>query len=209
MSRYLGPKCRLCRREGKKLFLKGARCSSPKCPLEKKGAVIPGQHGSRRFSGKSSEYSLQLREKQKAKRTYQVFEKQIKIYYEEAKKQKSATGKALLRLLETRLDNVLYRLGFSASRSSARQLIRHGHVTVDGKKVNIPSFLVKKDQLIGLDQKALKIVEVKKAVEDKDYKLPLWLERKAAVGKIIRLPDNDDLPTEIDDQLIVEFYSRA
>jgi len=209
MSRYLGPKCRLCRREGKKLFLKGVRCSSPKCPLEKKGAVIPGQHGSRKFGRKSSEYSLQLREKQKAKRTYQVFEKQIKTYYEEAKKQKAATGKALLRLLETRLDNVLYRLGFSASRSSARQLIRHGHVTVDGKKVNIPSFLVKKDQLVGLDQKALKIAEVKKAVEDKDYKLPLWLDRKAAIGKITRLPDNDDLPTEIDDQLIVEFYSRA
>lgn len=209
MSRYLGPKCRLCRKEGEKLFLKGERCNSPKCPLEKKGPVPPGQHGTKRFVRKSSEYGLQLREKQKAKRIYQILEKPLKNYFIEAKKQRSATGKAFLRLLELRLDNVLFKLGFSPSRLAARQLVRYGHVLVDGQKVNIPSFRVKKENLITLGPKALKILEVKKMVEQKDFQTPSWLERKGGAGRILSLPSDEDLPKELDDQLIVEFYSRS
>jgi small subunit ribosomal protein S4 len=208
MSRYLESSCRLCRREGLKLFLKGSRCNSPKCPIEKRGAVPPGQHGVKRGARRGSEYGEQLREKQKAKRIYGVREKQVKNLFKEARKDRSATGKAFLKLLERRLDNVVFRLGFAPSRKVARQIVNHRQVLVNGRKVNIASFRVKKGDVISLSTKATQIPTVKVCLDQKDYKLPSWLERKAAVGKVIDLPSDEDLPQEIDAQLIVEFYSR-
>jgi small subunit ribosomal protein S4 len=207
MARYKDAKCRLCRKEGVKLFLKGTRCFSPKCPIERRGGVPPGQHGQK--GGKRlSEYGLQLREKQKVKRLYGVLERQFRRYYKEAAKVKEATGRALLQLLERRLDNVVYRLGFVPSRGVARQLVNHGHVLVDGKKVDIPSYRVKQEQTISLDAKALNISEVKKALAEKDKAVPKWLKRKAAVGKIESLPEREEIESDINEQLIVEFYSR-
>lgn len=207
MSRYFGPKCRLCRREGVKLFLKGARCSSPKCPLEKKGAVPPGQHGLRKSRG-ASEYGKQLREKQKTKRTYGVNEKQMKNYFSKARKHKTNTGKALFRLLETRLDSVVFRLGFAPSRSVARQIVNHGHVSVNGQRVNIPSFIVKKEDVVTLSSKASKIPVVKAMLGEKEYQAPSWLLKKGGTGKIIDLPKDEELPSEINESLIIEYYSR-
>ncbi len=207
MARYTDAKCRLCRREGIKLFLKGTRCFSPKCPIERRGGVPPGQHGQRRRR-RSSEYGLQLREKQKAKRLYGVLERQFRRYYNEAAKVKKATGTVLLQLLERRLDNVVYCLGFAQSRGIARQLVNHGHILVDGKKVDIPSYQVKPGQIIGLTPKGLTIGQVKTALAEKDKKMPKWLKRKAAVGKVERLPERKEIETDINEQLIVEFYSR-
>lgn len=207
MSRHLGPKCRLCRQEGRKLFLRGERCNSPKCPLEKKGAVPPGQHGLKRRE-KTSEYQEQLREKQKAKRIYGISEKQMKNYFKKARKEKAATGKALLGLLEQRLDNVIFRLGFVSSRVNARQIISHGFVLVDGKKVDIPSFQTKPGNVITLAPRALEIPKIKQALQDKDFKIPSWLERKGGAAKVLHLPSEKELPEEVNSQLIVEFYSR-
>jgi small subunit ribosomal protein S4 len=206
MSRYLGPKCKLCRREKTKLFLKGERCYT-QCPIDKKGAVPPGQHGLKMSTRRTSDYSRQLREKQKVKRIYGLFEKQMKNYFQKAVKTKQATGEALLQLLELRLDNVLYRLGFVSSRRLARQLISHKHVLVDGKKVNIPSYRLKKGQAVALGTKALKMDLIKKALADKT-ETPKWLKKKAAVGQIIRLPQREEIEGDINDQLIVEYYSR-
>lgn len=207
MAKYTGSKCRLCRREGRKLFLKGERCFSSKCPLERKGAVPPGQHG-QKSRRRATEYKVQLREKQKAKQTYGVLERQFRNYFQKALSRKGATGQALFQFLESRLDNVVYRLGFTPSRSVARQLVRHGHVLVDGRKVDIPSYQVKSGQVISLSARAVKIPIVKKALEEKKAVLPSWLQRKAAIGKIAGLPSLDELGTEINDQLIVEYYSR-
>jgi len=207
MARYLDSKCRLCRREGTKLFLKGERCFSPKCPLEKKGAVAPGQHGLK-MRRRLSEYGVQLREKQKAKRTYGVLERQFRRYFKKAFKKRGVTGEALLQLLELRLDNVVYRLGLVPSRSVARQLVRHGHILVDGKKVDIPSYQVKPGQVINLNPKAMKIEVVKKSLAEKKKEIPSWLQKKAAVGKIIRLPTREEIGADIAEQLIVEYYSR-
>jgi len=207
MARYIDPKCRLCRREGTKLFLKGERCFSPKCPLEKKGAVAPGQHGLK-MRRRLSEYGVQLREKQKAKRTYGVLERQFRRYFKKAFKKRGVTGEALLQLLESRLDNVVYRLGFVPSRSVARQLVRHGHILVDGKKVDIPSYQVKPGQVINLNPKAMKMEVVKKSLAEKKKEIPSWLQKKAAVGKIIRLPTREEIGADIAEQLIVEYYSR-
>lgn len=207
MARYKDAKCRLCRREGVKLFLKGTRCFSPKCPIERRGGVPPGQHGQRR-GRRLSEFGGQLREKQKAKRLYGVLERQFRRYYEQVAKVKEGTGEALLQLLETRLDNVVYRLGFVLSRGIARQLVNHGHVLVDGKKVDIPSYRVKPGQTISLSPKGLTINQVKTALAEKDRQIPGWLKRKAAVGKIDRLPKRDEIDANINEQLIVEFYSR-
>ena len=207
MARYLDSKCRLCRREGTKLFLKGERCFSPKCPLEKKGAVAPGQHGLK-MRRRLSEYGVQLREKQKAKRTYGVLERQFRRYFKKAFKKRGVTGEALLQLLELRLDNVVYRLGFVPSRSVARQLVHHGHILVDGKKVDIPSYQVKPGQVINLNPKAMKIEVVKKSLAEKKKEIPSWLQKKAAVGKIIRLPTREEIGADIAEQLIVEYYSR-
>lgn len=192
-------KCKICRREGQKLFLKGERCYSPKCPLEKKGAVPPGVHGpkSRR---RLSDFSQQLREKQKAKRIYGVSERQFKLYF--------AQGGSFLKILESRLDNVVYRLGFTPSRSIARQIVSHGHVQVDGKKVNISSYQLRPGQLVALASKGLEINHVKKMLSNKDYRVPAWLKRKAAVGKMERLPEREEIDTEVDEKLITEYYSR-
>ena len=206
MGKYLGAKCRLCRREGAKLFLKGEHCLS-KCPLDKKGAVPPGQHGFKR-TRRLSEYGLQLREKQKARRTYNVSERQFRNYFKRAFKKRGATGETLLQLLESRLDNVLYRLGFVPSRAAARQLIAHGYVSVDGKRVDISSYQVKPEQVVNLAPKAVKLEFVAKSVADKKKKIPTWLQKKAITGKIIDLPRRDELGTDINEQLIVEYYSR-
>jgi len=209
MARYLGAKCRLCRAAGKKLFLKGERCYSSKCPLERKGAVPPGQHGQKKKGGvRLSKYGEQLAEKQKLKRIYGILEKQFRRYFQQALKARGETGKILLQLLERRLDNVVYRLGFALSRSVARQLVRHGHVLVNNKKVNIPSYQIKPGEIISLTPKALKMEIVSKALGEKERKIPSWLQRKAAVGKINRLPEKDEIDFNINEDLIVEFYSR-
>lgn len=207
MARYKDAKCRLCRREGVKLFLKGTRCFSPKCPIERRGGVPAGQHGQRGLR-RLSEFGVQLREKQKAKRLYGVLERQFRRNFEQAAKVREATGEALLQLLETRLDNVVYRLGFTLSRGIARQLVTHGHISVDGKKVNIPSYRVRPGEIISLAPKGLKISQVKTALEEKDRVIPGWLERKAAVGKVVRLPKREEIDASINEQLIVEYYSR-
>ncbi len=206
MSRYTGPKCRLCRREKVKLFLKGDRCFSANCPIEKKGAVPPGQHGLK-SSRRQSDYGKQLREKQKTKRIYGLTESHLKNYFKKAIKVRQTTGEFLLQMLESRLDNIFYRLGFVSSRNLARQLVTHRHVLIDGKKVNIPSYQLKPGQVVSLDKKALDLPEVKKSLAEKT-KLPDWLKKKAAVGQMVRLPKRDEIEGDIDEQLIVEFYSR-
>lgn len=206
MSKYFEVKCRLCRREGTKLFLKGEHCFS-KCPLDKKGAVLPGQHGLKR-TRRLSEYGLQLREKQKARRTYGVMERQFRNYFKRAFKKRGATGETLLQLLESRLDNVIYRLGFVPSRAAAKQLVSHGNVLVDGKRVDIPSYQVKPEQVISLTPKALKLELVAKSIADKKKKIPSWLQKRAAIGKIVSLPKREEIGTDIAEQLIVEYYSR-
>lgn len=192
MARYTGPKRRLSRREGITLFAKDAKA------LERKGAVPPGQHGLGRRR-RVSEYGLELREKQKAKRFYGILERQFKLYFQKAAKVKGATGLALIRLLETRLDNVVYRLGFAKSRAQARQMVSHGHIMVDNKKVNIPSCQIKIEQTIAF---------LPKLLDNTQTTLPGWLERKATLGKVLRFPEREEMEQAIDEQLIVEYYSR-
>ena len=202
MARYTGPRHKLCRAEGVAL------CGLPKCPVTKKNAGPPGQHG-QKGRRKLSEYGIQLREKQKVKRMYGILERQFKNYFNSAAGKKAATGEALLLLLESRLDNALYRLNFAASRQQARQLISHGHVTVNGKKVTIPSYNVKIDDVIALSPKAANLSFIKKLNEaTKDLILPSWLEKKATVGKINSLPKRDEIDIDINERLIVEYYSR-
>ena len=200
MARYTGPKRRLSRREGSALFAKDVKA------LERKGAVAPGQHGAR-MRRRVSEYGIQLREKQKAKRIYGILEKQFKRYFEQASKVKGATGLSLLELLETRLDNIVYRLGFAKSRSFARQLVSHGHIKVDNKKVTIPSFRVKVGETIAISDKLRDNTQIKKSLEEVGT-LPGWLERQATVGKVLRLPQREEMEQLINEQLIVEYYSR-
>jgi small subunit ribosomal protein S4 len=200
MARYTGPKRKLSRREGLSLFAKDADI------LERKGITPPGQHGAKR-ARRQSEYGVQLREKQKAKRLYGILEKQFSNYYKKASKVKGATGIAMIELLETRLDNVVYRLGFANSRTFARQIVSHGHITVDGKKVNVPSFQVKVGSTIALFGKMLDNTQVKKSM-DATPTLPEWLDRKATVGKVLRVPTRDEAEQSINEQLIVEYYSR-
>jgi len=206
MARYTEAKCRLCRREGKKLFLKGERCYT-KCPIDRKGAIAPGQHGPR-GQRRMGSYGLQLREKQKAKRTYGILERQFKKYFEKAAKVSKATGEALLQNLELRLDNIVYRLNFAPSRRTARQIVTHGQILVDGKKVNIPSYQVKPEQTISLSAKGLQMPVIKNILADKDRKIPEWLKRKAAVGQVVRPPERTEIDTDINENLIVEYYSR-
>lgn len=208
MARYTGPVCRLCRREGRKLYLKGERCDSPKCAINKRN-FPPGQHGLRR--SKTSPYGLQLREKQRAKRIYGVLERQFRRYFEIADSFRGVTGTNLMQLLERRLDNIVFRMGLAASRNAARQLVRHGGVMVDGRKVDIPSFLVRVGQEISLDEKSRNQVGVKQALDNMDKRGRLaWLEfsRENMSGKILSIPAREDIPTEIDEQLIVELYSK-
>ncbi|MBI2011281.1 30S ribosomal protein S4 [Candidatus Daviesbacteria bacterium] len=200
MSRYTGPKRRLSRREGVALFAKDAKS------IERKGANPPGMRGIK-FRKRFSEYGMQLREKQKAKRLFGLSERQFKNLFDLAAKTRGATGLKLLELLELRLDNVVYRLGFASSRMEARQIVGHGHINVDGKKNNIPSFRVKVDHVVAISPKFVDNTQVKKNLEASST-LPEWLERKATVGKVLRVPNREEMEQIINEQLIVEFYSR-
>ena len=206
MARYAGPDCRRCRREKMKLFLKGERCLTEKCAIERR-AYPPGEHG--RGRTKQSEYLLQLREKQKARRYYGILERQFRSYYEKASQRSGITGENLLRMLELRLDNVVYRLGFAASRSQARQLVRHGHFEVNGKRVNIPSFQVGEDDVIALREAAAAKATVTDAT-DLTASVSPWLQadHDNLTGKVLRLPDRVDIDTPVQEQLIVELYSK-
>jgi small subunit ribosomal protein S4 len=206
MARPLGPKCKLCRREGMKLFLKGERCLTEKCAVERR-SYPPGEHGRGRI--KQSEYLLQLREKQKARRYYGILEKQFRNYYEKAAKAQGITGEALLRMLETRLDNVVYRLGFAASRSQARQIIRHGHFQVNGRRVNIPSFQVRPNDVVSL-KAGSPVEQVVRDATDLTASVASWLQadHDNLTGKVLKLPERTDIDTPVQEQLIVELYSK-
>ncbi|NLW25483.1 MAG: 30S ribosomal protein S4 [Clostridia bacterium] len=208
MARYTGPVCRICRREGMKLYLKGDRCYSDKCAIERRN-YAPGQHGQRR--PKFSEYGLQLREKQKTRRVYGVLENQFRTYFVKADRQKGITGENLLRLLETRLDNVVYRLGFAKSRPQARQFVRHNHFTLNGHKVNIPSMQVKVGDVIQLKEKSKNSPIFKEIIENLGQKTPpAWLELDVEnlSGKVVALPTREDIDLPVQEHLIVELYSR-
>lgn len=208
MSRYTGPRCKICRREGTKLFLKGERCFTDRCALDRRN-YGPGEHGQRR--ARISEYRVQLREKQKVRFNYGASETQFKRYYEIAKRKEGITGENLLLLLERRLDNIVYRMGFASSRPEARQLIGHGHIAVNGRKTDIPSFMVKEGDEIEVREKGKKIEFVKTALENAEQRgIPEWLEvdKDGMKGKVRTLPERDDLPMEVDETLIVEFYSK-
>ena len=208
MARYTGPVCRLCRREGAKLFLKGSRCYTKKCSFERR-PTPPGQHGVRRR--KVGDYGLQLREKQKVRRIYRVLEKQFKNYFEAAESRPGVTGENLLRLLELRLDNVVYRLGFAASRDHARQMVNHGHFAVNGRPTNIASYQLKPGDAIAVrsshrEREAFKVIrETLRSAQ-----VPEWLSLDAANlgGSIIAAPRRDQMPLELNEQLVVEYYSR-
>ena len=208
MARYTDAVCRLCRREGQKLFLKGERCYYDKCAADRR-PYPPGQHGQGRT--KTSEYGLQLREKQKAKRYYGVLESQFRGYFEMASKKKGKTGENLLALLETRLDNTAYRLGFAMSRAEARQLVLHGHFLVNGRKVNIPSFLVRPGMIISLKEKSRSLDKFKAVIEANAFRQPpKWLDYDAnsLVAKVTAVPTREDIDIPIEEQLIVELYSK-
>ncbi|MGQ9456859.1 MAG: 30S ribosomal protein S4 [Anaerolineae bacterium] len=211
MGRYTGPVCRLCRREGMKLFLKGERCLGEKCALERR-PYPPGMHGQKaRFRRKESDYALQLREKQRARRIYGVLEGQFRRYYQEALRRPGRTGANLLAILESRLDNVVYRLGFADSRAQARQLVRHGHFLLNGRKTDIPSALVRPGDVVSVRPQSCRLAYFKERAEILDSKpLVSWLSRDAMnlSGKILSLPERRDIDVDLKEQLIVEFYSR-
>lgn len=213
MARYTGPVCKLCRREGEKLFLKGARCLSPKCSVERR-TYPPGQHGrDAQFKrGRGSDYALQLREKQKARRIYGILERQFRRYFREALRRPGLTGSNLLTLLETRLDNIVYRLGWADSRPHARQLVMHGHITVNGRRTSIPSYLVRPGDVIGIREGSRKrayFKELPAYMEDRPP-APEWLDVNVATleGKVMRTPERRDIDMPLNEQLIVEYYSR-
>ncbi len=208
MAKYIDAKCRLCRREGVKLYLKGARCFSPKCPIDKKGAQIPGQHGKKQGRPRLSNFGVQLREKQKAKRLYAVLEKQFHRYYEQAIKSPENTGEVLLQQLESRLDNVVYRLGLVASRSLGRQLVSHGHILVNGQKIDIPSFQVQVGQTVSIKPKSEVLIPFAESLKSEDAAPAAWMSRKGTVGKFDRLPSRSEIGGDIRENLIIEYYSR-
>lgn len=208
MARYIGSKCRLCRREGEKLFLKGEKCFSPKCAIENR-SFPPGQHGQRR--SRLTDYGVQLREKQKLRRIYGLLEGQFRSYYKEADRRKGSTGENLLKLLEGRLDNVVYRMGFAASRTEARQLVRHNGVTVNGNKVNIPSYQVSASESVAISEKARNQLRIKAAMEFAQQRgLVDWVEVdfNKMQGVFKNVPERSDLPAEINESLVVELYSK-
>ncbi|MFY9381519.1 MAG: 30S ribosomal protein S4 [Eubacteriales bacterium] len=208
MARYTGPSCRLCRREGKKLYLKGDRCLGEKCAVSRRPNP-PGQHGASRIRIK--EYGIQLREKQTAKRYYGLQERQFKNYYIKAEKKPGITGENLLSMLETRLDNVVYRMSMASSRKEARQLVLHGHFRLNGKKVNIPSILVKPGDVISLKEGKRNSVKIKELIERCQTALvPKWLDvdRNNIVARVLAVPARDDVDFDINEQLIVELYSK-
>ena len=206
MARDLGAKCRVCRREGMKLFLKGERCLTEKCAIERR-SYPPGEHGRGRI--KQSEYLLQLREKQKARRYYGLLEKQFRTYYAKATKGSGITGENLLRMLETRLDNVVYRLGFAASRAQARQLVRHGHYQVNGRRVNIPSYQVSPGDVVTA-RAGTPAEQVIRDATDLTASVAAWLEadHDGLTGRILKWPDRDEIDTPVQESLIVELYSK-
>lgn len=208
MARYTGPSCKLCRRERQKLFLKGSKCHSEKCPLEKKN-YVPGQHGLGR-RGKYSEYGVQLREKQKVKRTYGLLESQFRAYFDKANRQKGVTGENLIKLLERRLDNVVYRLGFAPSRKAARQLVLHNHFLVNGKPVNIPSYIVNVGDEVSVRDKSKTLDIIHEALRRTKDNLYGWLsvDKANLKGKFEQLPERDQIPLNANEQLIVELYSK-
>jgi small subunit ribosomal protein S4 len=208
MARYTGAVCRMCRREGQKLFLKGERCYSDKCGIARR-AYAPGQHGQGRK--KVSEYGIQLRAKQKARRFYGVLESQFAKYFDMAERKEGMTGENLLRILESRLDNVIYRLGFASSRAEARQLVVHGHFTVNGKRVDIPSYLVKAGEIISISEKSRGSEKIKAVLEAFGSRpTPLWLEldKDKSEAKIARLANRDEIDLDVEEHLIVELYSK-
>jgi small subunit ribosomal protein S4 len=209
MARYTGPSCKLCRREKQKLFLKGTKCFTEKCPVERKN-YAPGQHGLSRRS-KVSDYSVQLREKQKVKRTYGVLESQFRNYFELASKQKGRTGENLVKLLERRVDNIIYRSGLAPSRKAARQLILHKHFRINGKSVNIPSFLLRAGDTIQVKDKSKQVKVFHESMKRvKDDMLPGWLQvdKSALKGTLLSIPERIDIPFNANEQLIVELYSK-
>jgi small subunit ribosomal protein S4 len=208
MARYIDSVCRLCRREGVKLFLKGERCYTDKCAIERRN-YPPGQHGQAR--AKFSEYAIQLREKQKLRRIYGVLERQFRRYFAGAERGKGVTGEALLIMLERRLDNMVYRMGFANSRSEGRQLVRHGHCAINGKKVNIPSYLVKAGDVVTVREKSRANTRIAEALEASQRRgIPDWLDvdRQSFTGKVKQLPLRADLTTPINEKLVVELYSK-
>ena len=208
MARYTDSKCRLCRREGGKLFLKGEKCFTEKCPVDKR-AYAPGQHGQQK--SRLSDYGQQLREKQKLRRIYGVLERQFENYYQEAARHKGSTGEDLLKMLESRLDNVVYRMGFGVSRSESRQLVRHNAVLVNGKRVNIPSYQLRPNDLIEIAGPSREQLRIKASLEAAEQRgIPEWLDvdAKAMKGTFKSVPERSDMPSEINESLVVALYSK-
>jgi small subunit ribosomal protein S4 len=213
MARYTGPVCKICRREGEKLFLKGQRCFSPKCPFERDRGYPPGEHGrmSRFRRRRTSDYLRQLREKQKARRIYGVLERQFRRYFREAERRTGLTGENLLILLESRLDNVVYRLGFADSRAQARQLVQHGHFVVNGRRTNIPSYIVRPQDTIAVREASRKRTYFKERAQKLDEGAVLdWLSLDAGTmtARVLNSPAREDIAVRLEEQLIVEYYSR-
>jgi len=213
MARYTGPVCKLCRREGEKLFLKGERCTSPKCPFERGRDYPPGEHGrTARFRRRRpSDYSRQLREKQKARRVYGVLERQFRRYFREAERRPGLTGENLLVLLESRLDNIIYRLGFADSRAQARQLVQHGHFVINGRRTKVPSYIIRPQDTITLREGSRKRTYFKQRIEQMDGgNIPGWLslDLKNLVARVANVPTREEIDTTLDEQMIVEYYSR-
>jgi len=214
MARYTGPVCKLCRREGEKLFLKGERCLSPKCPFERERGYPPGDHGrmAQFRRRRSSDYARQLREKQKARRIYGVLERQFRRYFSEAERRSGMAGENLLTLLESRLDNVVYRAGFASSRAQARQLVQHGHFTVNGRRTNIPSFIVRPDDSVSVREESRRKSYFKNLAQDglDEGRVPNWLsvDPDALAVRMLMIPARDQIDAALDEQLIVEYYSR-
>ncbi len=208
MARYTGALCRICRREGEKLFLKGDRCYTEKCALERR-KYPPGQHGQAR--GKLSDYGIQLREKQKIRKTYGLLERQFRRYFHVAERSKGITGEVLLQLLESRLDNIVYSMGFASNRRQARQLISHGHFLVNGRKVNIPSYVVKGGDLVEVKESSRDIPEIIDSLSKVEHRvIPKWIEVDSANfrGKVLHIPSRDEIQLPVQEQLIVELYSK-
>ena len=208
MARYKGALCRLCRREGEKLFLKGSRCYTDKCAIEKR-KYAPGQHGQKR--GKLSDYGIQLREKQKVRRIYGVMENQFKIYFKKASHMKGVTGEALLQILERRLDNVVYRMGFAVNRREARQIVTHGHFLVNGRTVNMPSYLLRPGDIVEIKEASRQIQSISDSLSIAEHKgFPEWIEMdiQNLKGKFVRIPSREEIQLPVQEQLIVERYSK-
>jgi small subunit ribosomal protein S4 len=209
MARYTGPRCRLCRREGIRLYLKGERCYTEKCAIERRG-YVPGEHGRDRRQ-KETPYGMQLREKQKARRVYGIMEQQFRNYFKKAERKKGVTGEILLQLLETRLDNIVYRLGIATSRQAGRMLVRHGHILVNGRAVSVPSFQVRLNDVVSIREKSRSIAMIKSAVENRRRtEMQPWLDfdEKKMEGRLNQVPSRDAIPVPIQEQLIVELYSK-